>query len=101
MTVTRVAQSDENEFNNIQSVIDHIHQAVSVAPRRGGLVKRLVRWVLAFRISPRVGCQLSIIFGAIWAAAGLFDATPTNFVVGVLVSALAWIGYGAVEWVDR
>lgn len=49
----------------------------------------------------RTGFTLSIILGAIWAAAGLFDATPTNFIVGVLVSALAWIGYGAVDWVDR
>lgn len=47
----------------------------------------------------RVAFLLTIILGAIWASAGLFDSL-TQFGIGVCVASLGVIGYGAVDYVD-
>lgn len=50
----------------------------------------------------RVAFIITAILGAIYAAAGLFAPTATDFVVGTLVAMVGWIGVGAAEWVrDR
>lgn len=47
----------------------------------------------------RIGFSLTIMLGAIWAAAGLFDSL-TQFGVGVAVAMIGVIGYGAVDYTD-
>lgn len=52
-------------------------------------------------MTARVAFTITALLGAIWAAAGLFAPTATDFVVGVIVAMVGWTGVGACEWVDR
>lgn len=47
----------------------------------------------------RIGLAITVILGAIYAAAGLFDSLHA-FALGVIVSSLAVIGYGLVDFVE-
>jgi len=47
----------------------------------------------------RVGLSITIMIGALYAAAGLFDSL-TKFGVGICVAATAVIGYGLLDFLD-
>jgi hypothetical protein len=49
----------------------------------------------------RVGFFLTILLGAMWASAGLFAPTDTEFLTGTLVAMVGLIGLGATDWIDR
>jgi hypothetical protein len=52
-------------------------------------------------IPARAACIITALAGLVYAAAGVFSPTATNFVIGVIVVCLGVIGYGAVEAVDQ
>ena len=47
----------------------------------------------------RMGLSITIIIGAVWAAAGLFDSLR-HFAAGVILSAVAMALYGLVDFLD-
>ena len=48
----------------------------------------------------RVGLALTVIIGAIYAAAGMFESLG-HFALGVIVAALAAMGIGLVDYVEQ
>jgi len=47
----------------------------------------------------RFGCAVTVILGAMYAAAGLLHSL-TDFAVGTVVAAAAVIGYGLVDFIE-
>jgi hypothetical protein len=49
----------------------------------------------------RIGFFMTILLGAMWASAGLFQPTDNQFLTGVVVCMLGVVGFGAVDWIER
>jgi hypothetical protein len=47
----------------------------------------------------RIGFGLTIIMGAIWASAGLFESLQ-SFATGVIVSMVGLLGFGACDYIE-
>lgn len=47
----------------------------------------------------RIGCAITVLIGAIYAAAGLFQSL-THFGAGLAIAAIAVIGYGLCDFLD-